>query len=186
MALHDPDVKDCTKPGLMCETCSTTVMCVEINGNYTKTGRMSCPDGYSCFNGTCTKDTNPFCDYVNMDFPCQYKGNYPHPGDWSKYVVCIPNDDGSSFQAFTVDCEPDTGYNALTTYCSKNLSSIDPASFPVDRCLQPSMTPSVLSDNPSIYYVCGPYGDSNKLYPYQYTCPSGGTFDNGACTTHLT
>ncbi|KAL3274141.1 hypothetical protein HHI36_015555 [Cryptolaemus montrouzieri] len=186
LKLHDGDENNCAKPGLMCEECRTAAVCIEIDGVLTRTGRLNCPHGYSCYNGVCTKDVNPLCDYKDLNFPCQYKGNYPHPGDWTKYVVCVPTYGGTSYRADTVDCESGTGYNALTTYCSENLTNIDPATFPIDRCMEPSQNPVALKQNPSIYYVCAPYGSENKLYPYQFTCPYGGTYDSGVCTPHLT
>ncbi|XP_044759783.1 uncharacterized protein LOC123317359 [Coccinella septempunctata] len=177
-------VKECTKAGMMCESCSTSVMCVKIGNEFQKVNRMTCATGSSCLGGTCTKEVNPPCDYATVDFPCQYQGAYPHPGDWSKFVYCIPDATGV-FTAYSVNCEPGTGYNAKTTYCSRNLTTISPTVFPIARCLSPSTTPLAHPDNPSIYYICSQTTGTDKLYPIQFTCPSGGTFANGECSIVL-
>lgn len=67
-------VKECVKSGMMCDTCTSSAMCVKVGNAFKKVNQMTCPDGTTCLGGTCTKEVNPPCDYANIDFPCQYTG----------------------------------------------------------------------------------------------------------------
>ncbi|KAK9883065.1 hypothetical protein WA026_001270 [Henosepilachna vigintioctopunctata] len=175
----------CKATGPTCLSCSERVTCIKEGDNYIEINKQTCPTGSTCLAGSCISIANPGCDYTNLDFPCQYQGAYPHPGDWTKYVFCVKEETGT-YTAYVQNCEDGAAYDPLTTYCNKDVKNINPSTFPVQPCVSESQLPEALEGNPTIYMYCAPYSADNKiLYPFLRACPKGGIYQNGECQINL-
>ncbi|EFA05441.1 peritrophic matrix protein 1-B precursor [Tribolium castaneum] len=177
--------KNCTSAGLLCETCSELVACVENNDHtFRKDHVQTCPSGQKCVKGGCSSDSDPFCDGVaDLAFPCKKVGIFPDPFYCNKFVLCV--DMGQSrLQAYSSRCEDGLGYNIETGVCDVKLSGgckVD--EFPVPLCGKAGDS-GALEGKPMEYYTCEEYSSGKRvLYPVIDVCPNAETYENYKCVS---
>ncbi|XP_044252709.1 uncharacterized protein LOC123003783 [Tribolium madens] len=175
--------KNCTKPGLFCETCSNLVACVQNDDEtWTKDTVATCTSPKRCVRGKCTTDFDVFCSgLADLDFPCRKVGIFPHPFYCNKFVLCVKD---YNFRAYLNECEQGFGFNGRTDICDVPLEDglCPEGVFPVPVCNTWGQS-EALPENPAKYYVCEEYSSSTKmLYPVINVCPPGEIYDDFQCS----
>ncbi|XP_044260987.1 uncharacterized protein LOC123008969 [Tribolium madens] len=179
--------KNCTSAGLLCETCTDLVACIENNDHtFTKDFVQTCPAGQKCLKGECTNDYDPFCDGVaDLAFPCKKVGIFPDPFYCNKYVMCV--DLGQNrLQAYLSRCEEGLGYNIATGVCDVKLSGngCKTDELPVPLCGKAGDS-GALKGKPMEYYTCEEYNNVKRvLYPVIDVCPNAETYEDYKCVSN--
>ncbi|XP_971708.2 uncharacterized protein LOC660379 [Tribolium castaneum] len=182
--------KNCTKPGLFCETCSTLVACVQNDDEtWTKDTVATCNKPERCVRGECTPDLDCFCSgLADSDFPCRKVGIFPHPFYCNKFVLCVKDYNYNNLRAYLNECEYGFGFNTRTDICDVPLGDglCPEGVFPVPPCQELGQS-GALPENPAKYYLCEEYSTSNKmLYPVINVCPPGEIYDDFQCSRKFT
>ncbi|KAK4873756.1 hypothetical protein RN001_013116 [Aquatica leii] len=167
----------CTKPGLQCGDCHTSILCRLIDGKYQGTIYETCMDPQTCDKGTCSDHPSISC--VKYKYQCQMaEGVYPDPAFCQKYHYCVPKN--GILEHTEGQCNEGYYYNILSTRCDMKLppSKVCPVSS-IPKCTTPGQS-SALKENPSIYYTCWPV-QPKILYPILDACQNGQKYYNYSC-----
>lgn len=172
----------------MCEDCFTRVTCVGDEYGFTKIPLETCATDMTCLGSECTSDSNPGC-YPGLTFTCNDIGVFPDPFDCQRYHFCVPQNPTTpdTLNHYEALCDGSWGYHAGTTFCQTRLQNnncyANSNHFPIELCQYSGQT-NALSQNPTIYYICAQYSSTiDMLYPFQFVCPHGGTYNNFQCVT---
>lgn len=171
----------CTKPGLTCKDCQTLILCLYENGELIEEVIENCNNGFYCNVNSCSETPPRECQ--TTDFKCKsIDGVFPDPADCAQYHYCVSENDKLKEKPFTHKCTDDYQYNSLTTYCDKKMVNNTCNGYPVPICNTVGQVGG-LKENPSIYYICKPYGaGSDILYPFLYICEHGKKYtENYGC-----
>lgn len=183
--------KKCTKPGIMCKSCDTLVMCTGIEGEYEETVLQTCDtkEKEYCLINKCSKDPNPLCSTtVQGSFQCTATGMFPDPYNCNIYHICAkkteevkgsPIYDNADYYYAAMKCDDGYGYDPVSTYCKNPLKNkLCPDKLPVPVCKELGQSGALT--NPSIYYICIS-GSSGTYVPELHLCPHGKKFIGGKC-----
>ncbi|XP_044252776.1 uncharacterized protein LOC123003827 [Tribolium madens] len=176
-------VKNCTKPGPLCETCSSLVGCVQnADGTWRKNPLAKCDLPSRCVNGVCTTAEEPFCwGTADLDFPCQTVGIFPDPFYCNKFVLCVK--EGARLRPFLNECPQGFGFNVETDLCDDELTDgqCPDGALPVPICKQAGQS-GAIEGKPAMFYICEQYSQVKKvLYPVMDVCPGAQVYDQYQC-----
>ncbi|EFA07893.1 uncharacterized protein LOC660437 [Tribolium castaneum] len=175
-------VKNCTKPGPFCETCSSLVACVQdSDGSWTKNPLAKCDLPSRCVSGVCTTVEEPFCwGTADLEFPCKSVGAFPDPFYCNKFVLCVK--EGARLKPYLNECPPGFGFDIKTDLCDSELGDGQcPETLPVPICTQAGQS-GALDGKPAMYYICEQYSEVKKvLYPVLDVCPGAQVYEEYQC-----
>lgn len=176
-------VKNCTKPGPFCETCTSLVGCVQqSDGTWTKNPLAKCDAPTKCVGGVCTAKEEPFCwGTADLEFPCKKTGIFPHPFYCNKFVMCVYS--ASVMKAYLYECPENFRYNVKTDLCDVFLDSGEcpEGVLPVPLCETAGQSDAI-PEKPAMYYTCEQYSQVKKvLYPVLDLCPGAEIYEKYQC-----